>query len=101
MKTGKVKLHELPASQQLEIVEILKERAPLKIEGEVKISIRMKNGYDDIQYKWSSEGYNYEMRWHTATPTHLKVLLLIGELAEKNRFCWWERSSYWRNITRI
>lgn len=65
---GKVKLHNLSTDKQLKVAKALKEKAPLKTEGDVNINIRVKNGYDDIQYKWSSQGYDYEMRWHTATP---------------------------------
>lgn len=68
LKSGKVKLHNLSSDEQLKVAKALKEKAPLKTDGDVNIIIREKNGYDDIQYKWSSEGYDYEMRWHTATP---------------------------------
>jgi hypothetical protein len=68
LKSGKVKLQELSSDEQLKVAEALKDKGPLKIEGNVNINIREKNGYDDIQYKWSDGGYNYEMRWHTATP---------------------------------
>jgi hypothetical protein len=68
LKSGKIKLHELSSDEQLKVAEVLKDKGPLKIEGNADINIREKNGYDDIQYKWSDGGYNYEMRWHTATP---------------------------------
>lgn len=68
MNSGKIKLHELSSDEQLKVAEALKDKSPLKIEGNANITVREKNGYDDIQYKWSDGGYNYEMRWHTATP---------------------------------
>ncbi len=27
-----------------------------------------KNGYEQVSYKWSDSGYNYESRWHAHTP---------------------------------
>lgn len=68
LNSGKIKLHELSSDEQLKVAEALKDKSPLKIEGNANIAVREKNGYDDIQYKWSDGGYNYEMRWHTATP---------------------------------
>lgn len=68
LKSGKIKLHNLSSDEQLKVAKALKEKAPLKIDGDVEIAIRQKNGYDDILYKWNSNGYQYEMRWHTATP---------------------------------
>lgn len=32
------------------------------------VKVQVKNGYDQIIYKWSADGYNYEVRWHTKTP---------------------------------
>lgn len=32
------------------------------------MKIQAKTGYDQITYKWSEGGYNYEVRWHTPTP---------------------------------
>ena len=29
---------------------------------------KTKNGYDQVTFKWSENGYNYEVRWHTRTP---------------------------------
>lgn len=68
LNSGKIKLRELSSDQQKKVAEALKDKAPLQTEAEVSINPREKDGYDDIQYKWSEEGFDYEMRWHTATP---------------------------------
>lgn len=48
--------------------EILPKSSPLHIPKNAKISKQAKNGYDQVKYQWSENGYNYTCRWHTRTP---------------------------------
>lgn len=44
--------------------------SPIKIPDTAKIrSEHKKRGYEQVSYKWSNNGYNYESRWHTHVPT--------------------------------
>jgi hypothetical protein len=47
--------------------ELAKE-APIEIPENATVKVQTKNGYDQIKYKWSADGYKYEVRWHTRTP---------------------------------
>lgn len=47
----------------------LAKTSPIKIpEGATIKSGTKASGYDQISYKWTDSGYNYEARWHTKTP---------------------------------
>ena len=46
----------------------LAKQSLIKIPSSATVSIQAKNGYDQISYKWSENGHNYEVRWHTRTP---------------------------------
>lgn len=46
----------------------LSKQAPVDIPSDATVKIQTKNGYDQITFKWSENGYNYEVRWHTRTP---------------------------------
>jgi len=43
-------------------------QAPIKMPENANVKVQAKNGYDQITYKWSESGCNYEVRWHTKTP---------------------------------
>lgn len=46
----------------------LADQAPIKIPSNATVKFQVKNGYDQITFKWSEKGYTYEVRWHTKTP---------------------------------
>ena len=46
----------------------LSKKSPFEIPSNATVKAQAKNGYDQITYKWSADGYNYEVRWHTKTP---------------------------------
>ncbi len=45
-----------------------KEQAPIEIPSSATVKVQAKNGYDQISFKWTENGQNYEVRWHTKTP---------------------------------
>ncbi|MFR0599762.1 hypothetical protein [Lactobacillus equicursoris] len=47
--------------------EVLAKRSPIRIPADAKISEKHGN-YDQIRYRWTSNEYRYESRWHTRTP---------------------------------
>ena len=46
----------------------LSKQAPIEIPSSATVKIQAKNGYDQISFKWTENGKNYEVRWHTKTP---------------------------------
>ena len=46
----------------------LSKHSPFEIPSDATVKVQAKNGYDQITYKWSADGYKYEVRWHTKTP---------------------------------
>jgi len=46
----------------------LSKQAPIEISSSATVKIQAKNGYDQISFKWTENGQNYEVRWHTKTP---------------------------------
>lgn len=46
----------------------LADQAPIKIPSNATVKFQVKNGYDQITFKWSENGNIYEVRWHTKTP---------------------------------
>ena len=46
----------------------LSQQAPIEIPSSATVKVQAKNGYDQISFKWSENGQNYEVRWHTKTP---------------------------------
>ena len=48
--------------------EGLAQQAPIKIPSDAMVKSQVKNGYDQITFKWTENGLKYEVRWHTKTP---------------------------------
>ena len=46
----------------------LAKQAPIEIPSSATVKVQAKNGYDQISFKWTENGQNYEVRWHTKTP---------------------------------
>ncbi len=46
----------------------LSKQAPIEIPSNAAVKVQAKNGYDQISFKWTENGQNYEVRWHTKTP---------------------------------
>ena len=46
----------------------LSKQAPIEIPSTATVKAQAKNGYDQISFKWTESGQNYEVRWHTKTP---------------------------------
>lgn len=46
----------------------LEVQAPIKIPSNATVKVQAKKGYDQISFKWTENGQNYEVRWHTKTP---------------------------------
>lgn len=46
----------------------LSKQAPIEIPSSATVKVQAKNGYDQISFKWTENGQNYEARWHTKTP---------------------------------
>ena len=46
----------------------LSKQAPIEIPSSATVKVQAKNGYDQISFKWTENGQNYEVRWHTKTP---------------------------------
>ena len=46
----------------------LSKQAPINIPVDANVKVQTQNGYDQITFKWSENGYNCEVRWHTRTP---------------------------------
>ena len=46
----------------------LSKQAPIEIPSNATVKVQAKNGYDQITFKWTENGQNYEVRWHTKTP---------------------------------
>ncbi len=46
----------------------LEKQAPIEIPSNATVKVQAKNGYDQISFKWTENGQNYEVRWHTKTP---------------------------------
>ena len=46
----------------------LEVQAPIKIPSNATVKVHPKKGYDQISFKWTENGQNYEVRWHTKTP---------------------------------
>lgn len=54
---------------QNQVAKKLLDYAPLMPTDNYTFKVDPKDGgYDAIKYCWSENGYEYEMRWHTATP---------------------------------
>ncbi|NBH20289.1 hypothetical protein D3Z55_23580 [Clostridiaceae bacterium] len=49
-------------------VSDLSKQAPIEIPSNATVKVQAKNGYDQISFKWTENGKNYEVRWHTKTP---------------------------------
>ncbi len=45
----------------------LSKQAPIEIPSSATVKVQAKNGYDQINFKWTENGKNYEVRWHTKT----------------------------------
>lgn len=45
----------------------LPQTSPVIIPKNASIKDEHKNGYDQVKYTWSENGYNYESKWHTHT----------------------------------
>lgn len=46
----------------------LPQSSPIAIPENASIKDEHKKGYEQVTYRWSKNGYNYESRWHTHTP---------------------------------
>ena len=46
----------------------LSKQAPIEIPSSETVKVQAKNGYDQVTFKWTENGQNYEVRWHTKTP---------------------------------
>lgn len=46
----------------------LLKQVPIEIPSNATVKVQAKNGYDQITFKWTENGQNYEVRWHTKTP---------------------------------
>lgn len=46
----------------------LSKQAPIEIPSSATVKVQAKNGYDQVTFKWTENGHNYEVRWHTKTP---------------------------------
>jgi len=74
LTSEKIKLHDLSDSEQLIVAEALKKKSPIPIpENVIPLLEYTSKGYDQIVYKWNDGTYNYEVRWHTATPNAPKT----------------------------
>lgn len=61
--------NEQQAEKRLEYLRNeLPQTSPVTIPKNASIKDEHKNGYDQVKYTWSDNGYNYEGRWHTHTP---------------------------------
>ena len=59
---------DLTEKQIIEIAKAYRERSPIEIPGYAAYQAKsMTDGYEQIIYKWSNEGFKYEVRWHTRT----------------------------------
>lgn len=55
-------------AEQLFAMYELRADAPIKIPSDASIRMADKQGYQQVEYKWSESGYDYSARWHTRTP---------------------------------
>lgn len=46
----------------------LSKQAPIEIPPNATVKLQVKNGYEQITFKWTEGGKHYEVRWHTKTP---------------------------------
>ena len=70
---GTIKGHldsvEDPIKEMEKLSKSIAKTSPIKIPDDAMIDPQIKNGYYQIKYKWqTTDGYNYEARWHTKTP---------------------------------
>ncbi|MCI8668178.1 MAG: hypothetical protein HFI34_01450 [Lachnospiraceae bacterium] len=98
---GKVKLHNLSPDEQLKVAKALKEKAPLKTDGDVDINIRVKNGYDISNINGVPKDMTMKCVGILQHLMHLLAHHPIGELIEKSRVFRWKRSYYGCKVTRI
>ena len=67
-ESGNFKFSEKSESQIQKIIKTYRERSPVEIpESAVARARTMKDGYEQISYKWKDKGFKYEARWHTRT----------------------------------
>ncbi|EAH3957066.1 LXG domain-containing protein [Listeria monocytogenes] len=64
------KLSALSETEQLNLANKYKKKAPIAIPDNAKIKAQTKKaGYEQISYKWKdADGVTFEVRWHTRTP---------------------------------
>ncbi|MEL7571035.1 MAG: hypothetical protein AAGU14_10835 [Eubacteriaceae bacterium] len=71
-KGGEWKIKAFSDMSYDEAMQIAKEyakKSPIQIPETANIKTStMKNGYEQIKYKWADDVYKYEVRWHTKTP---------------------------------
>lgn len=77
---GQMSLEEQEIKRETELNEIeneewyyhirveLPQTSPIFIPETSSVKEEKKDGYEQIKYKWTQDGYNYESRWHTHTP---------------------------------
>lgn len=46
----------------------MSKQAPIEIPPSATVKVQPQNGYCQISFKWTENGQNYEVRWHTKTP---------------------------------
>ena len=62
------KFSEMSKAEIQKIIESYRVKSPIKIpESAVAKAKSMKDGYEQIVYKWNDSVYKYEVRWHTRT----------------------------------
>ncbi len=61
--------NELEIKKRLEYLRNeLPKSSPIQIPQNAKIKDQVKNGYIQVKYEWTQDGYMYLCRWHTHTP---------------------------------
>ena len=67
-KENDFKFSRMSEEQIQSVIELYRMKAPLNIPKTATARAKsMKDGYEQISYKWTDGGFKYEARWHTRT----------------------------------
>ena len=58
-----------PIYELTKMSESIAKTSPIKIPEYADVKVEIKDGYYQIKYRWNQDGYKYESRWHTRTPS--------------------------------
>jgi hypothetical protein len=63
------KFSEMTPEQAIKTAKEYRTKSPIQIPESASMKPVSKTGYEQITYKWKDGGFNYEVRWHTRTPS--------------------------------